>query len=260
MPASTARRRHRVACKSSPAPTRVQTDRADRAALEELQPRLPRASGRPGPFPPGGFHPGLDPQRRRRAARRRDRGRGHPVPVPSQCAHHVDFAHGDSAVVCAPAGVSRVRPVDQHHDARRPGHCDRRAGGRRGRRRGEHPPAPRPEPRRRRDPQPTLQVVARRLAEVRSGIVYATIIVVLVFVPLFALPGIEGGLFAPLGIAYIVSILAAFSCRSRSRPFGSYLLRQYEAAAISTIAALVRRLKRGNRRLLAVDFRPDQAW
>ncbi|MBY0240907.1 MAG: CusA/CzcA family heavy metal efflux RND transporter [Burkholderiaceae bacterium] len=96
-----------------------------------------------------------------------------------------------------------------------------------------------------------LQVIWRASVEVRSGIVYATMIVVLVFVPLFALPGIEGRLFAPLGIAYIASILASLVVSMTVTPvLASYLLPATLHQAHRD-SPLVRRLKAWDGKLLA---------
>jgi HME family heavy-metal exporter len=104
------------------------------------------------------------------------------------------------------------------------------------------------------DPEPVLRVIAHASQEVRSGIVYATMIVILVFVPLFALSGIEGRLFAPLGVAYIVSILASLLTSITVTPVLAYYLLSGPTGADHGDAWLVRHLKRGNRRLLEWAF------
>ncbi len=59
-------------------------------------------------------------------------------------------------------------------------------------------------------PKPKIEVIATASSEVRSSILYATILIILVFVPLLGLAGLEGRLFQPIAIATIVSMIASF--------------------------------------------------
>ncbi len=111
------------------------------------------------------------------------------------------------------------------------------------------------ENRRAGNPKSVFQVVVEASNEVRSGIVYATLIIILVFVPLFALSGIEGRLFAPLGQAYIISILASLLTSITLTPVLASLLLPGLKNLEEHDSRFLKLLKRGNAALLRVAFR-----
>lgn len=101
------------------------------------------------------------------------------------------------------------------------------------------------------NPLPRLTVILNASHEVRSSIVYATAIIVLVFVPLFAMTGLEGQLFRPLGVAYIISILASLLTSITLTPvLCYYLLQSPKEGEAKHDAFVVRYLKTGYERLL----------
>ncbi|CAO4167077.1 efflux RND transporter permease subunit [Methylorubrum aminovorans] len=106
------------------------------------------------------------------------------------------------------------------------------------------------ENRRAGNPKSVFEVVVAASNEVRSGIVYATMVIVLVFVPLFALSGIEGRLFAPLGQAYIISILASLFVSITLTPVLAYYLLPGLKRLEEHDSRFLKALKRGNATLL----------
>lgn len=96
-----------------------------------------------------------------------------------------------------------------------------------------------------REPLPKLEVIARASGEVRNSILYATVLIVLVFVPLLGLAGVEGRLFAPIAFATIISMTASFVVSLTAIPvLCSLLLKVKPDDRGHTDGRLVRGLKR----------------
>lgn len=98
-------------------------------------------------------------------------------------------------------------------------------------------------------PLPPSQVVFQASMEVRGSVVYATIIVALVFLPLLTLSGVAGKLFAPLGYAYISAILASLAVALTLTPALCYALLA-NAPLTNEDSPVLRWLKQGYVKLL----------
>lgn len=99
--------------------------------------------------------------------------------------------------------------------------------------------------------RPTFNVVLDASKEIRGSIVFATVIIVLVFLPLFFLSGVEGRLLRPLGFSYIVSLVASLAVALTVTPALSSLLLPTDKTIVKEKeSAVVRWLKRHYARLL----------
>ena len=99
-------------------------------------------------------------------------------------------------------------------------------------------------------PRPILRVVFEASSEIRRPVMYGTMLVTVVYLPLFFMSGIEGRLFAPIGLAYIVSVVASLIVALTVTPVMCYYLlgmraageRAYGGWLVGGIRAIVARM------------------
>jgi CzcA family heavy metal efflux pump len=94
------------------------------------------------------------------------------------------------------------------------------------------------------EPRPLLPVVLEATMEVRSPVVYATFIVVLVFAPVLTLSGLSGSFFAPLALSYILAVMASLAVAVTVTPAMTYLFfaRHVDMAEAPKLQKFLRRI------------------
>lgn len=106
------------------------------------------------------------------------------------------------------------------------------------------------------EPRPAWQVVVDASLEVRSSVVYATFIVALVFLPVLAMTGVQGAIFRPLALAYILAILTSLGVALTVTPAMTLLLLARRSRRVGEPPWL-ERVKAGYaRRIRALERRP----
>ncbi|OGU23019.1 MAG: multidrug transporter AcrB, partial [Hydrogenophilales bacterium RIFOXYD1_FULL_62_11] len=101
-----------------------------------------------------------------------------------------------------------------------------------------------------------LHLVYEATREIQGSIVFATLIIMLVFLPLFFLSGVEGRLMAPLGLAYVVSLAASLVVAITVTPvLAALLLPNSKTVRESVEPRFIHRLKAGYRRVLDATLR-----
>ena len=106
-------------------------------------------------------------------------------------------------------------------------------------------------------PRPEARVVLDAILEVRTAVAYATIAVLLVFLPVLALSGIAGRLFGPLSLAYILAVVASLAVALTVTPALAMLLLTGRREADTRDPPVMRAARRFYARLLTrIDRRP----
>jgi len=100
------------------------------------------------------------------------------------------------------------------------------------------------------DGRSLFQVVLDASLEVRGSVIYATCVVVLVFIPVVTMSGLQGRFFAPLGIAYILSVVASLAVALTLTPALALVLLGRREGAPRRAPWLATKLRDGYARLL----------